>query len=34
LLTKDGKKTYWALNHHSQKPDFHDARSFTAKLRT
>ncbi|MBV9529439.1 DOMON-like domain-containing protein [Sphingomonas sp.] len=29
---QDGTKSYWALAHAGEKPDFHDARCFTAKL--
>ena len=32
LEEKDGTKSYWALAHAADKPDFHDARCFTAKL--
>lgn len=27
-----GVKSYWALSHPAEKPDFHDPRSFTASL--
>jgi hypothetical protein len=29
IQTSDGKKTYWALKHASEKPDFHKPESFT-----
>ncbi len=29
IVTSDGKKTYWALKHASEKPDFHKPESFT-----
>lgn len=29
---KDGTKSYWALNHNGDKPDFHDPGCFTAHL--
>lgn len=32
LEEKDGTKSYWALSHCSEKPDFHDPASFTARL--
>jgi hypothetical protein len=32
LEEKDGTKSYWALAHPSEKPDFHDPGCFTAKL--
>jgi hypothetical protein len=32
LEEKDGTKSYWALSHPADKPDFHDPGCFTAKL--
>lgn len=32
LEEKDGTKSYWALGHSGEKPDFHDAGCFTARL--
>lgn len=32
LEEKDGTKSYWALAHCGEKPDFHEAGCFTAKL--
>jgi hypothetical protein len=32
LEEKDGAKSYWALAHRGDKPDFHDAGCFTARL--
>jgi len=32
LEETDGTKSYWALAHCGEKPDFHDAGCFTAKL--
>jgi hypothetical protein len=32
LEQTDGAKSYWALAHAGEKPDFHDARCFVAKL--
>jgi len=32
LEEKNGTKSYWALAHCGEKPDFHDAGCFTAKL--
>lgn len=32
LEEKDGTKSYWALAHGGEKPDFHDAGCFTARL--
>ena len=32
LEEQDGTKSYWALAHFSEKPDFHDADCFTARL--
>ncbi len=31
IETADGAKTYWALNHPSDKPDFHHPKSFVLK---
>jgi hypothetical protein len=32
LEEKDGTKSYWALAHHGEKPDFHDPGCFVARL--
>jgi hypothetical protein len=32
LEEKDGAKSYWALAHGGEKPDFHDPGCFTARL--
>jgi hypothetical protein len=32
LEEKDGTKSYWALAHPGEKPDFHDAGCFAAHL--
>ena len=32
LEEKDGTKSYWALAHAADKPDFHDAGCFVARL--
>jgi hypothetical protein len=32
LEEKDGTKTYWALEHPSDKPDFHHAACFATRL--
>ncbi len=32
LEEKDGTKSYWALSHPAEKPDFHHADCFTARL--
>ena len=32
LEEKDGTKSYWALAHGREKPDFHSPDCFTAKL--
>ena len=32
LEEKDGTKSYWALGHGGEKPDFHDPGCFTARL--
>lgn len=29
---RDGRRSYWALAHHAEAPDFHDARAFTLRL--
>jgi len=33
IEARDGRISYWALNHPTNKPDFHHADGFALKLR-
>ncbi len=34
LETQDGEKSYWALSHHRDRPDFHDAKGFKIEIKS